>query len=169
MATCKDVEKALAKEGLLLMQDKTAASVVGIITGEKLSGSWWSHPKGKAIFACVERLREHADVIESRLIAGKITFIHRRLWPEFLALAQSGEAWQKRGLSKNAKPQELQERLLVHAEQVHTESGKHELRLQPWRSDIVPSADLAAARATIEAAVTRIGAKVASLPWHRFA
>jgi hypothetical protein len=182
--TCKDVENALAKSGLLLQQDKSALDVVGIITGEKLSSSWWSHPKGQAIFECLDRLHDHPDVLESRLIAGKVTFVHRRLWPEFLAVAQSGELWQTRGLSDKARAllkslgaakgpaaRELQERLLAHAEQVHTESGRHEIRLRPWSTvaDVKVARDVEKARATIETAVANIGARVESLPWHRFA
>ena len=179
-----EVEKALARDGVLLQQDKNAADVVGLITGEKLSSSWWSHPKGQEIFECLDRLHDHPDVLESRLIAGKVTFVHRRLWPEFLAVAQSGEPWQTRGLSDKARAllkslgdakgpaaRELQERLLVHAEQVHTESGRHEIRLRPWSSvaDVKVARDVEKARATIEAAVESIGARVASLPWNRFA
>ncbi|MGH9457127.1 MAG: hypothetical protein ACRD2J_05745 [Thermoanaerobaculia bacterium] len=53
--TCDDVRRGLREHGLLLLQDKTLPSVVGILTGEALSGSWWSHPRAGAIFACWSR------------------------------------------------------------------------------------------------------------------
>ena len=185
MGTCKDVERSLANHGLLLLQDKNALDIVGIVAGEKLATSWWSHPKGQAIFACLQQLDDDADVLVSRLVAGKVTYIHRSLWPDFLAVARSGEPWQTRGLSAEAKTllravgrsetravgkpaRELQERLLVHAEEVHTEKGRHETRLQPWRQDVVPTTDVSAARARLEEAVAAIGGKVTSLPWRRF-
>src|SRR6059058_1350621 len=96
---------ALREHGLLLMQDKKIASVVGIITGEALSTSWWSHPRSHEIFRCVELLSDDADVLTSRLIAGKVTFVHRRLWPAFLSVALSNAPWQK---TKSQAPRELQ-------------------------------------------------------------
>jgi hypothetical protein len=169
----------------LLLQDKSALDIVSILAGEKLSTSWWGHAAGRAIFACLERLDDDPDVIATRLVAGKITYVHRDLWPPFLAIATSHEPWQTKGLSADAQKlftavkrgdtratgaaaRELQARLLVHAEQVHTESGKHELQLQAWprvtkMRGVVPAPDDATAR--LEAAVTAIGARVASLPW----
>ena len=104
-----------------------------------------------------------------------------------LAIATSHEPWQTNGLSDDARKlfdvvkrrdtrtsgtaaRELQERLLVHADQVHTEGGKHEIELHAWSRvarmrGVEPAAQDAAAR--IEAAVESIGGKVTSLPWRR--
>lgn len=185
MTACDEVRRALTKHGLLLLQDKSALDIVSMIAGEKLRTSWWGHAAGQAIFACLERLDDDPDVIATRLVAAKITYLHRELWPSFLAMATSHEPWQMKGLSADArklfdaveradtravgKPaRELQERLLVHAEQVHTASGKHEVELQAWsrfaktRAVVAASGDAAE---RIEAAVTAIGGKVSSLPW----
>ena len=190
MATCTDVERAIAKHGVLLVQDKIALDVVGILAGEKLSTSWWGHAAGQKIFACLERLDDDPDVLATRLAAGKITFVHRRLWPAFLAIARSHASWQTNGLSTDAMrlldstkksgtratgraAKELQERLLVHAEQVHTESGRHETQLEAWSRaektrDVVSTKDIDAAQAEIESALVRIGGSATTLPWHRF-
>lgn len=190
MANCADVERAIAKRGLMLLQDKMAMDIVGILAGEKLSTSWWGHAAGQKIFACLERLDEDPDVMSTRLVAGKITYVHRRLWPSFLAIARSMAAWQRSGLSPDATrllesvkksgiratgpaAKELQERLLVHAEQVHTESGRHETELEMWSRaqktrDVLPATDIDAARAEIEAAVVGIGGRAKTLPWQRF-
>src|SRR5215213_3774175 len=103
MNSCADVLKALTTHGLLLLQDKSALDVVGMLAGEKLSKSWWSHARGQAIFACLERLDGDPDVLTARLVAGKVTYVHRRLWPQLLAVACSGEAWQTRGISNEAR------------------------------------------------------------------
>ncbi|MES2758826.1 MAG: hypothetical protein V4693_15740 [Pseudomonadota bacterium] len=57
------------------------------IAGESIKGSWWGHPKGKQIFPVLEAVCEHADVLVCRLIDGKLTLVHRRLWPALAAAA----------------------------------------------------------------------------------
>jgi len=141
---------ALSQHGLLLKQDKQLPNVVTILTGEKLSTSWWSHPKGKLIFNVLRELEDHPDVLVAKLIAGKDTLIHRRLWPAFLAATS---------------------RLLVHTREVHTESGRHELVTQSWRAwakekGVAPLASAQEGRRIIEEACSAIGASPATLPWN---
>jgi hypothetical protein len=169
---CAAVRKALQRYGLLLLQDKSLRSVAGIIAGEALSGSWWSHPRSHEIFACLETIEK--DAIPTRLIGGKVTFVHRRLWPALLAVATAGETWQKQGLPANPSRRDLQERLLVHAEEVHTASGKHETRLVPWGrwaalADVKPAASPSDARQELQECALAIGAAESTLPWNRVA
>jgi hypothetical protein len=163
------VLRELRERGLLLQQDKSIASVVGLITGESLSKSWWSHPQSHAIFQCLEKLADDADVLTSRLIAGKVTFVHRRLWPAFLSVALSNAPWQK---PKSQEPRELQQRLLVAAKEVHTASGRHELQLQSWNDwarehDAHERIAIDEAIAQLEEAAVAIGARASMLPWRR--
>jgi hypothetical protein len=168
--------EALAKYGLLLLQDKKLPSAVGIITGVAVSGSWWSHPRANEIFRELQKLDE---VVTAKLIAGKVTFVHARLVPALAAVGASREPWQIRGLSpaarkllahvdregsvraSGAESKELQLRLLVNAREEHTESGRHETVLEPW-----PKSKLSAAagRKQITDAATAIGA-ADKLPW----
>ena len=67
MALLDDVLTALAGHGLLLKQDKQLPSVVGIVTGESLSMSWWSHPNADVIFSVLSDLAEHPDVACAKL------------------------------------------------------------------------------------------------------
>ena len=134
------VDRALREYGLLLQQDKTLPSVAGIIAGEPLSTSWWSHPKGRAIFARMRKLED--EVLITRLVGGKVTYVHERLWPAFLAIAMSNASWQRDGLPADATNRELQQRLLVAAREVHTESGKHEIEVESWESWTKSSARL---------------------------
>jgi hypothetical protein len=57
------------------------------IAGEPIRGSWWGHPKSHQIFAILEVVTESEDVLVCRLVKGKITLIHRRLWPALVRLA----------------------------------------------------------------------------------
>ena len=57
------------------------------IAGGPIRGSWWSHPKGKEIFRAAEAICESPNVLVCKLIGGKITYVHRRLWPALVKLA----------------------------------------------------------------------------------
>ena len=140
----------LKKEGLLLTQDRTFPNVVAIVTGETLRGSWWAHPRCHEIFACLKAIAADPDVMVTKLIQGKVTFVHRRLWKAVLSVAMARDRWQTEGLSREAgalleqveregtvqtsgpPSAELEQRLLVHGDQIHTESGKHKTRLETW-------------------------------------
>lgn len=56
-------------------------SLAEIIAGEPIRGTWWSHPRAKAIFRLTRTLRASDAVLVCRLVAGKVTFVHARLWP----------------------------------------------------------------------------------------
>jgi hypothetical protein len=93
---------------MLLETDPILPSVGGIVAGEPIRGSWWSHRAGRPIYRVLSDLLEETESADSealvaRLVAGKITFVHRRLWPSFLALAACGEPWQVGGLDAGAR------------------------------------------------------------------
>lgn len=177
----------LRRIGLLLKQDKVLPSVVGFVTGEALASSWWSHPRAKEIFTLLEVLSERADVLETKLIGGKVTFVHEQLWPAWLGVATSGEPFQTSGLSVAAKRlfsavarageleasgaavKELEQRLCVRSEQRHTTSGKHVLVLESWaawaqRRGVRAKPPLEGKRA-LEGAAEAFGAPFGALPW----
>ncbi len=156
-------------------------SAVGLITGEPVSGSWWSHPRAHEIF---RRLGELDEAIATKLIGGKVTFVDPKLLPALAAVGAAREPWQMHGLSPAARKllaqvdregsvrasgapaKELQERLLVNAHEQHTESGRHETVLERW-----PPSKLTAdqGRHQLDRAATAIGAELHDLPWNRFA
>ena len=118
----------------------------------------------QTIFQVNERLDDHPDVLIAKLLAGKVTFVHRQFWPAVLAVATSKEPWQMRNLPDTAQKvlkflktagamrsdelsigtvgrKELSEsvrilerRLLIHTRQVHTEAGAHAKVLESWQS-----------------------------------
>jgi hypothetical protein len=65
----------------------TIPSLADAIAGEELGGNWWSHASGKRIFAATRAVRSAGDVLVCRLVDGKITFVHARLWPALVRLA----------------------------------------------------------------------------------
>jgi hypothetical protein len=183
--------ETLSNAGLLLVQDKRVTNVVTLLTGEAISKSWWSHPQGRLIFAVMSDLAEHPDVLFTKLLNGKVTLIHRKLWPAFLCVALSNEPWQTQGLSSRRQQllaslnesqepmtssgqafKELEVRLLAHARQVHTESGRHELLVEPWtiwsrRARVKRLRSLTRAKEMLEQAAQAIGAPSSALPWRK--
>ena len=154
---------ALEASGLLLHADSALSSVTTLVAGEPIRGSWWGHPRGHAIFRALVALDDHPDVLAARLVSGKVTYVHRRLWPALAAVACAGEPWQTKGLSAAARAllarvrkgrlrtdrlpkgrgrgaskatgeaaREVERRLLVRSEEVHTETGAHAKWLETW-------------------------------------
>jgi hypothetical protein len=149
----------LEKLGFLLLSD-SLPSVTRIVAGADLRGSWWGHEQAQTIFAVSEMLEDHPDVLVMKLISGKVTFVHRELWERVYSIGVAREDWQLKNLSQGAKSllktldnegtlqtnklnksfgpkpgetaRELELRLLIHAEQVHTESGAHAKVLETW-------------------------------------
>ena len=148
----------LDRHGILLEMDSALPSVVTLITGEPVKGSWWGHAKGNIIYNVASELGDHQEVITAKLVSGKITYVHRRLWPSLAAIGLAKDKWQMEGLSSDAmkllktveklgtgradqistKPastaavKELEGRMLVFAQSVHTDHGKHVKELESW-------------------------------------
>ena len=89
--------------GFLLESDPKLPSVCTLITGESLKSSWWSHPMAQTIFAVNERLEDHPEILITKLVSDKVTFVHRSLWPEILAIGAAREPWQFESLSAFAQ------------------------------------------------------------------
>ena len=62
-------------------------SLAEAIAGGPIRGSWWGHPKGREIFRLASAVSDSADVLVCRLVDGKVTYVHRRLWPALVRLA----------------------------------------------------------------------------------
>lgn len=155
--------KALKAGGLLLESDSQLPCVTRIIVGRRLRNSWWAHPRANLIYDVLNRLYHHREVLTTKLVGGKVTLIHKKLWPAVFAVATSREPWQQKGLSRTAKrllaevtkhgmletnrlpayqkrskliaeaARELERKLLVYAEGYHTSSGAHAKRLETWQ------------------------------------
>jgi hypothetical protein len=157
------VFKALKAGGILIESDSHLPSVTRIIVGQRLHTSWWAHPRANLIYNVLNRVHDNQDILTVRLVGGKLTLIHKKLWPAVFAVATSREHWQKKGLSRTARnlltnlkrhgsletnrlpayekrskliaeaARELERRLLVYGEDIHTSSGAHAKRLETWQ------------------------------------
>ncbi|MBV9583202.1 MAG: hypothetical protein JO057_31840 [Chloroflexi bacterium] len=91
--------ESLARCGLLLFSDPALPSLVGMIVDAPLHTSWLAHPRGPVIYAAMQALEDDPQVLSTKLIAGKVTYVHKRLWPALYAVGSGGAAWQLDGLS----------------------------------------------------------------------
>ena len=124
----------IRKQGVVLESARgPVPSLAEVVAGEPVRGSWWSHPKSHEIFAVTRAVRDSDDVLVCRLIKGKITFVHRRVWPALVRVA-------------NRFPSVR----LSQLREVHTSSGHMttEVAFPDW----VPSNVRAAARTLSESA-----------------
>lgn len=98
-------------------------SLVAAIAGEPIRGSWWGHARGREIFAVTRAVRDCPEVLVCRLVEGKITYVHRRLWPALVRLSAR-----------------FPNSYLAQIREVHTASGKHAIdegAFPTWVSDEV--------------------------------
>ena len=61
-------------------------SLATAIVGEPIRGSWWGHPQSHQIFQITRAVRAAEAVLVCRLVAGKVTLVHQRLWPAVVRL-----------------------------------------------------------------------------------
>ena len=83
-------------------------SLAEAIAGEPIRGSWWAHPKGHLIFELTRAVRGSDRVLVCRLVQGKVTFVHERVWPALLRLAPC-----------------FPSSSLARITEVHTDAGRH--------------------------------------------
>jgi len=111
-------------------------SLAETIVGEAIRGNWWSHPRAKEIFAITRAARDAPQILVCRIVDGKIAYVHERLWPALVRLA-------------DRFPRER----LARLHEVHTAEGKHVLRETAF-PEWVPRNILGAAKRMAEADAT---------------
>lgn len=113
------VKQALAfieRHGVVLEAARgPVPSLAEKIAGSPISGSWWGHPKGREIWRISQSVRDSKEILVCRLIDGKVTYVHRRLWPALVRLAAR--------LGKGR---------LAAIREVHLPAGRHEVRVAPF-------------------------------------
>jgi hypothetical protein len=120
----------VAQHGVVLASAQgPVPSVAAAIAGKPISGSWWGHPKGQEIFRALSEIGDSPDVLCFRLVEGKVTFVHRRLWPALVRLADS-----------------LGTQAMAAIRQEHTASGAHRNVLTPYPKWVPAPVKAAAAR-----------------------
>jgi hypothetical protein len=146
--TPKQAVAVVAAHGVVLESAKgPLPSLAAAIAGEPIRGSYWAHPKANDIFQCSRAVRESADVLVCRLVGGKVTYVHRRLWPALVRLAGRFDA----------------DRLAAIRE-VHTPSGKHEVRTTAYPDWVPAEVTRAAEELTEKEAASLLPAVLGSSP-----
>ena len=105
------------------------------IAGAPIRGSWWGHPLGKTIFRVLTGVCESSDVLICRLVDGKITFVHRRLWPALVRLAGR-----------------FPRKSLAAVAEEHSPSGAHRTITTPFPRWVAPDVREAAERLSVREA-----------------
>jgi hypothetical protein len=85
------------------------------VAGERIRGSWWSHPKGRQILHLSRVVRDSPEVLVCRALGGKVTYVHRRLWPALVLMAAR-----------------FPKKRLAAIKEIHTPSGKHRVLTTPF-------------------------------------
>jgi hypothetical protein len=109
MMSAADTLAFIEEHGVVLVAARgPLPRLVEVIAGAPIQGSWWAHPASRRIFAVLQALEESGDLLTCRLVQGKVTLVHRRLWP---ALTRLERRFTRQQLAQ------------IHQE--HTPSGKH--------------------------------------------
>jgi hypothetical protein len=150
MSSCATPEAALAfvqEHGVVLASAKGAVPrLTEAIIGEPIKGSWWAHSKSHHIFAILNAVTESEQVLVCRLIEGKHTLVHRRLWSSLVCLAN------------HFLPEQIAK---VH--QQHTPSGRHVSSVVPFPEWVPPEVLEEAMTVEKTAALAVFGAWLAPL------
>jgi hypothetical protein len=110
-------------------------SLAEAVAGGPIRGSWWGHAKGGEIFRAADAVSESPDVLVCKLLEGKVTYVHRRLWAPLVKLsrrfkkAQLAKIWEE-----------------------HTSTGAHRSRRKAFPSWVPAGTRKAASRLTVSEA-----------------
>lgn len=110
------------------------------IAGEPIAGSWWGHPKGHEIYAVLASVTAAPSVLVCRAVDGKITLVHRRLWPALICAADV-----------------IGPDRLARVEQEHTPSGHHVNHETPFPAWADRASLAASSQLTLDDALAQLG------------
>jgi hypothetical protein len=137
----KDALAFIAEHGIVLERARgPRPNLVERIAGGTVAGSWWAHPRAHEIFDILSKVRDYPEIVACRLIDGKVTLIHRRVWPALVLLAREFPL----------------DRLAAISER-HTSSGKHVSEEIPWPKWVPPDVKEKAQALTTERAIVIFG------------
>jgi len=106
----------VAEQGVVLASARgPVPRLVETIAGEALAGNWWSHPRANSIYNTLSEVQASDQVLVCRLVNGKVTLVHRRLWAALARLAGR-----------------FAPRQVARINEEHTPSGRHVMRELPF-------------------------------------
>ena len=139
--TLRQAAAFVRKHGVVL--ESAAGPVPSLavdIAGGPIRGSWWSHPRSHEIFEITQAIRGSQDVLVCRLVNGKVTFVHRRLWP---ALVRAAKRFPRKQLAQ--------------VREVHTGSGRHVVKEVAFPKWVPAEVKAEASQLSEEEAVRELG------------
>ncbi|MCZ6543082.1 MAG: hypothetical protein O6768_05410 [Planctomycetota bacterium] len=95
---------------------------------------------GDEIFKLTRTIRSSENILVCRLVQGKVTYVHQRLWPAIVRLQAS-----------------IGKENLGAIQEIHTSSGKHQVSVTPFLDWVPVSAKRRAERLTISEATSQLG------------
>ena len=110
------------------------------IVNGPIKGSWWAHPDSHRIYATLNDVTGSADILVCRLVDGKVTLVHRRLWPALVRVALRFPA----------------ERV-AQVQEVHTTAGRHATREVAYPKWVPAEVKVLAARLDEDEALAELG------------
>jgi hypothetical protein len=110
------------------------------ITGKRMRGSWWAQPKRQEIFLLTRAVRDSKEILVCRLLNGKITYVHRRLWPALVQLAKRFDG-----------------KRLGRIREVHTSRGEHVVRVVSYPRWVPAEVKLLARNMSEKQAIAQLG------------
>lgn len=130
--------KLVEKHGIMLAAAHgPVLNIAQSVAGEPIVGGWWAHPKGKAIFAALSEIDDSVDVRCFKLIDGKVTFVHRRMWPALVRLCNAGA---------------VATEVLGCVQQEHMPTGEHRNTVVPFPEWVDDATAVAAGKLDVDAA-----------------
>jgi hypothetical protein len=144
LSTAEEALAFVRKHGVVLASAKgPAPRLTEAIVGEPIRGSWWAHAQSHHIYAILQAVTNCEQVLVCRLINGKITLIHRRVWPALVRLAE------------RFTPEQI-----AYVRDEHTASGRHvrsEVAFPQW---VLPEVAAEAKKVSEQEALAIFGAWV---------
>ena len=132
------------QQGIVLASAKgSVPRLIEAILGESIIGNWWSHPKGSFIYNVLAEVSDSEDVLVCRLLCGKVTLVHRRLWPALVRV------------SSHLAPAQI-----AQVRDEHTSTGRHIKSEVPFPQWVPPEVHEQAALLTEEEARAALGPAV---------
>jgi hypothetical protein len=118
-------------------------SLAEAIAGAPIRGSWWAHPSGHVIFDVTRAVRDSEQVLVCRLVQGRVTLVHERVWPALVRLAPR-----------------FRRSSLARLSEVHTQSGHHTVQSVAFPKWVPPRIHVAGSRLSEARALRTLGSWV---------
>jgi len=135
------------KHGVVLVSARgPVPTLTEAIINDSIKGSWWAHPKSRQIFTVLQTVTDSQSVLICRLVNGKVTLVHRRLWPALARVAKR--------FSAGSIAQVIEE---------HTASGRHVTHEVPFPNWVPKSVLQQAKKMSVHEALAALGTWTSNL------